>query len=344
MQLGKTNEELNYKIERKKYIFLLAGGFTTLLIVVVISLIQGNFQTSVADVISAIMVPRKNEQIYTIIVYSRIPRLVASIFVGAALSVAGWVYQEVFSNRIVSPDVLGVSSGAGVGAALGFILECSIPMVGIMAFGSGIASVIIAILLTRLFGRGANKILSLVLSGIIVNGLMSSLLGLLKYISNDTQLTTITYWLLGGFYNVGYEELVIVVPLIGILLIFIYMLRWHIIMIKNGDIDAKTHGINYVVTRNVAVIIATIITALSVSISGTIGWIGLAVPNFVRIIIKNNEKRVFSLVVLYGMVFTGISDLLARRITKTEIPIGIITGLLGAMLFTGVLIVRRRNE
>ena len=344
MQLKQqTNERDFYFKSRQKFCIYVIFGVIALVALFLYTITNGNYETSFVEVVNALLYPDDNKQVYTIVLYSRIPRFLAAITVGAALSAAGWIYQEVFSNRMVSPDVLGVSSGAGVGAALGFVLNYNIVVVGVMAFTSGILSVAIALLITILFGRGSNKTLALILSGIVVNGFMSSLLGLLKYISSDTQLTTITYWLLGGFYNISYKDLLIAVPVIIVCIILLYCMRWKIMMLKNGEIDAKMHGINYVGMRNIAIIGATIITAISVSISGTIGWIGLAIPNFIRIIVNDDEKYVLPLVILYGMIFTGISDFLARSITDTEIPIGIITGLIGAVIFIVVLTIRRKK-
>ena len=273
--------------------------------------------------------------------YSRLPRLLAALSVGAALSAAGWVYQEIFTNRMASPDILGVSSGSGVGASIAIILGYGMSAIGVMAFVFGLASVLLTMTLSKVFSNNSDKTLSMILSGIVIGGLMSSILGFLKYISNDAQLATVTYWLLGGFYNVTYTELLVVLPIIGIGLFLLLLLRWKIMILKNGEIDAKIHGVNYSVMRATSIALATIVTAASVSISGTIGWIGLAIPNFIRILVRDNEKQVLPLAMIYGSAFTGLSDFFARSITGTEIPIGIITGIFGALIFIITIFVRR---
>ena len=193
-----------------------------------------------------------------------------------------------------------------------------------------------------MFGGSENsKSISLILSGIVSGGFMSSALGFIKYISNDTQLSSITFWLMGGFYNVTYEQLAVVLPIVLICIIGLFLLRWNIAMLKRDDKDVKTHGINSFLVKLLVIILSTIVTALSVAISGTIGWIGLAIPNLIRIIVKNNSKQVMALTIVYGMVFTGICDLLARTLTPFEIPVGIITGCLGAIIFVVALIIRR---
>lgn len=339
---GKTKEEIEYKKRNINYLLLVLGGVFALATIIVISLINGNYKTSFSDAFTVLMNPETNKQVYNIILYSRLPRLVASLIVGAALSVAGLVYQEIFKNSMASPDVLGVSQGASVGAAIAIILGFSFWMIGVVSFIIGVCTVVLTIILSRLFsGSDSNRTISLILSGIVIGGFMSSTLGFLKYISNDTQLSTITFWLMGGFYNVTYDQLFVVVPIISICIVGLFLFRWNIGMLKRGDKDAKSHGINAGLTKVFVIVLSTIVTALSVGISGTVGWIGLAIPNLVRLIVKNNSKHIMGLTILYGMVFTGLCDLLARTLTPFEIPVGIITGCLGAIIFVVALAIRR---
>ena len=338
----KTKEELVYNRNQLKYIFLLLGGVISLIVLVIAAITIGNYETSFNDVLQALVSPEANRQVYNIIVYSRMPRLIASLIVGAALATAGLVYQEIFKNPMASPDVLGVSQGSSVGAAIAIILGCSVWGISVISFCLGVITVILTIIFSKLFGGSEiSKSISLILSGIVIGGFMSSALGFLKYISNDTQLSSITFWLMGGFYNVTYEQLAIVLPIVLICIIGLFLLRWNIAMLKRDDKDVKTHGINSFLVKLVVIILSTIVTALSVAISGTIGWIGLAIPNLIRIIVKNNSKQVMALTIVYGMVFTGICDLLARTLTPFEIPVGIITGCLGAIIFVVALIIRR---
>ena len=338
-----TAEEKHYRASKRLFFALMAIGVTLLIGTVCLSLTCGNYHTSLKDVVSAIVNPTDNSQVYRIIALSRVPRLIAALFVGAALSVAGLVYQDIFLNRMASPDLLGVSAGAGCGASFAIIMGFGFSMVGVMSFFGGIIAVTLTIVVSNLFGR-TNKSIALILGGIVIAGLMNSLLGLFKYVSSDTQLATITFWLLGGFNNVTYKQLTLVVPIISAGLILLYLLRWKILMLRNGDLDAKMHGINSTALRYVVIVVSTIITALSVCISGTIGWIGLAIPNLMRIFVSNDSKRLMPLTIVYGMVFTATCDLLARTLTKSEIPVGILSGALGACLFVIVLVVRRVQD
>lgn len=311
--------------------------------VVLLTLCVGNYDTTAADVVKALIDPANHPQVHRIIVLSRVPRLIASAFVGMALSVSGLVYQEIFTNKMASPDILGVSSGAGCGASLAIILGLRFEMTGLFSFAGGLAAVILTMLVSRLF-TGGNKSISLILSGIVIGGMMNAFLGLLKYVSNDHQLSTITFWLLGGFFNVTYSQLLVVVPFITAGTAVLYVFRWKILMLKNGDEDAQAHGISASRIRRLVILVATIITSLSICVSGTVGWIGLAIPNLVRLLTCGQNEQSMPLTIVYGMAFTTFCDLLSRTLTDSEIPVGIITGSVGALLFIIVLIVRKRND
>lgn len=342
MQLEESEilkEEKYYKKEKIKYVVLILLSVISILIMILVSLCNGNYNTSIDEVFKAIF-SGDNPQIYTIVVYSRLPRLLASIFVGAALAVSGFCYQSLFKNKMASPDLLGVSSGASVGAVVAILLNCSFVFISLFSFVGGIFAVIITSFVARLF-KGVNFSVSLLLSGIVVTGFMNSFVGIAKFVSNDAQLSSITYWLLGGFNNVKYEQLVVVCPIIFICIILLLLLRWKIVMLQNSDNDAMSHGINVRRVRIVVVMLATLITALSVSISGTVGWIGLAIPNLMNLVVKNDSKKSMVLSVLFGSLFAMCCDLMARTLTSSEIPVGIITGVFGASIFLIVLIVRR---
>lgn len=311
--------------------------------VVLLTLCVGNYDTTAADVVKALIDPANHPQVHRIIVLSRVPRLIASAFVGMALSVSGLVYQEIFTNKMASPDILGVSSGAGCGASLAIILGLRFEMTGLFSFAGGLTAVILTMLVSRLF-TGGNKSISLILSGIVIGGMMNAFLGLLKYVSNDHQLSTITFWLLGGFFNVTYSQLLVVVPFITAGTAVLYVFRWKILMLKNGDEDAQAHGISAIRIRRLVILVATVITSLSICVSGTVGWIGLAIPNLVRLLTCGQNEQSMPLTIVYGMAFTTFCDLLSRTLTDSEIPVGIITGSVGALLFIIVLIVRKRND
>ena len=222
-----------------------------------------------------------------------------------------------------------------------FLLErVSFAFISLFSFIGGVIAVVITAFIARLF-KGVNYSISLLLSGIVVAGFMNSFVGIAKSVSNMSQLASITYWLLGGFYNARYEQLVIVCPIIFVCIVCLILLRWKIVMLQNSDEDAQSHGINVKRVRAAVIILSTLITALSVAISGTVGWIGLAIPNLINLIVKNDSKKTIILSVIVGSLFACICDLLCRTLTTSEIPVGILTGIFGAIIFIVVLIVRR---
>lgn len=338
-----ADETLIYRINQRRYYAILFAGILLCFILFVVSLCSGNFKTTPSDVINALLYPEQNPQINIIIIKSRLPRLLGSVLVGAALSVSGLTYQELFSNRMASPDILGVSAGAGVGASISIFCGLNFLLTGFFAFVGGILAVFLTLTASRLFGKNRSDTAPLVLSGIVIGGLMNSVLGLFKYLSNDSQLSSITFWLLGGLYNTSYYQLALAAPIVIVGIAALFLSRWKIVMLRAGDTDAYTHGVNAKALRRICIAVTTVITSVSICISGTIGWIGLAIPNLMRLLVQNDGKKLVPLSLVYGIMFTEMCDLLARTITNTEIPIGIITGVLGAVLFILVLFIHTRR-
>ena len=335
-----STEEQNYKKEQLKFYILLFSGIVGIFIAILLSLTIGNYHTSISDVFNALINPKENQQVYNIVVYSRTPRLIGSILVGAALSISGLCYQNLFKNKMASPDLLGVSAGASVGAVIAILSSFSFIFISMLSFAGGIIAVLITVFVSSLF-KNENKSISLLLSGIVVAGFMNSFVGLAKFLADDSVLVSITYWLLGGFTNVNFDQLMIATPIIILCIVFLILLRWRITLLQNSDEYAISHGINVKRTRSIIIIFATIATAVSVSISGTVSWVGLAIPNLINLIVKNDSKKAIVLSVVYGSLFTVICDLLSRTLSNSEIPVGIITGFLGAIIFIIVLLVRR---
>ena len=339
-----TDETTVYEKNQRYYRFLLLTGIVLAASVFVLALCIGNYQTAPTEVLSALLHPQSSPQIYKIVKLSRLPRLLASVLVGAALSTAGLTYQDIFSNRMASPDILGVSAGAGVGASIAIYLGLPFLLTGLSAFSCGILAVTLTVSAARLFGKKDSTSASLILAGIVIGGLMNSILGLFKYFSNDSQLSSITFWLLGGFYNTTFRQLAVAAPVILAGIAILFLLRWRIVMLRSGDSDAYTHGINAGRLRKAAVALTTVITAAAICISGTIGWIGLAIPNLMRLLVQNDGRKLMPLSIVYGILFTEICDILARTLTKTEIPVGIISGFTGVVLFITVLLIQHQRS
>ncbi|AWW25795.1 MULTISPECIES: FecCD family ABC transporter permease [unclassified Acetobacterium] len=270
----------------------------------------------------------------TVVLDIRLPRLFIVILVGAGLSVSGAAFQGCFHNPLVSPDVLGVSAGAGFGAALGILWTNGVTtgVTAAMAFAFGLLSVVVSLLLSRL--KNESSILALVLSGIIVSAVFNALISLVKFVADtDSQLPAITFWLMGSFSNTTFEDLgKIIVPIlvgIGVLI----AVRWRINVLTLGDEEAKTLGINPGKTRMIIIAAATIITASSVVVAGIVGWVGLIIPNLCRMIVGSDHKYLMPASCLCGAVFLLTVDFIARVLTPSEIPIGILTAIIGAPFF-----------
>ncbi len=275
-----------------------------------------------------------------VILYLRLPRILAAILIGSSLSLSGLVYQSVFQNMLISPDILGVSSGACVGAATGIILGASSSFVTGMAFIGGIISVCISLIIPNMIHNKSN--LSLVLSGIIVSSFMNSMIGILKYISDpNRKLAEITFWMMGSIAGIKYQDIVIILPIVVICSAFIWLLRWRINILSLGEENVAALGVNFKITRLVIIICCTLLTACSVSISGSVGWIGLVVPHMARFISDADHRKSIPVTMLMGAIFMTAVDLVARSASRNEIPLSIITGFTGTPLYIFLLAKRR---
>lgn len=266
----------------------------------------------------------------------RIPRIIAAILVGAALSVSGAAYQGVFKNQLVSPDLLGVSAGACVGAATAIIFDLSLFWIQIFAFGFGLAAVAITLAIPKMMGRSST--LMLVLSGIIVSGLMGSVIGFLKYVADpETKLPDIVYWQLGSLAKLDSENLKYIAPVMIICAILLIAMSWRINLLSLGDESAARLGVNVSFERSIIIICATLLTACSVCISGIVAWVGLLMPHLARMLVGANNIRSMPASIFMGAMFLLFVDTLARSISVSEVPLGVLTGFIGTVFFVWVL-------
>lgn len=277
-----------------------------------------------------------------IVQYIRFPRTLASFLIGGSLSIAGLVYQNTFNNKLVSPDILGVSAGSCIGAGIAILLGFSGVFVGISAFIFGFIAVVIAVLLPKLFKNKSS--LMLVLSGIIVGAFMNSIIGLIKYLADkNDKLSAITFWMMGSVSSVKIEEILYVLPLIAIATIVLFLMNHRIDVVSLGEEEAKSLGINYKRNRLIIILCSTILTASAVAISGNVGWVGLVIPHLARVIIGNKSKDCLPISFLFGGVFMMIVDMISRTVAVDNIPLSIITGIIGAIIYSVVLIKKGRE-
>ena len=272
----------------------------------------------------------------------RLPRTMATVVVGAALALSGAVYQGIFKNPLVSPDFLGVSSGACVGAAIAILLSLSSGLVQVFAFFGGILAVSLTVMIPSAMRSESN--IMLVLAGIIIGGVMTSVLGFIKYIADpETQLAAITYWQLGSFAYVDNKAIISILPLSIAAAAILLAMSWWINVLSLGEQEAQMLGANVTVLRGICIVCSTVLTAGAVCISGTIGWVGLVIPHFGRMIIGSDNRHLLPGCCFIGGIFMLLVDTITRVIGPAEMPVSILTGLLGAPFFAWLLYRQRMN-
>ena len=334
--------------DKKKFFSIMAILGILLMLSSLGSIMAGQYEMGIVDTLKAILnifFDRQydvNPNAEKVIMLIRFPRTITAFIVGSCLAVSGSVFQSTFNNKLVSPDVLGVSAGACVGAAISILYGVSSYFVGVFAFFSGLIAVSITLALPKLFK--SNKTVTLVLAGIIVSSLMNSLIGILKFLADkDDKLGEITFWIMGSLAGITFKEIATVLPIFSISVIGVFLLRWKINIISLGEYEAKNLGENFLLLRFLIIILATSLTAVSVSLSGNVGWIGLVVPHISRGLVGGDNRYAIPVSFLFGGTFMIIVDVISRNFSVDEIPLSIITGLIGTIIYTVVLIRKGRE-
>ncbi len=328
--------------QKKRMSLIYAVAIVTFFVSFIAALLVGRYQISVADFFRLLCSKNGYEIERSIIFNLRLPRTIIAALTGMALSVSGLLYQETFQNKLVSPDLLGVSSGAGVGAAIAIVLGLSSVYVSFFAFVVGVFTVATTLLVATTFRNKSSTILTL--SGIIVGGCMSSVLSFVKYFADaETTLASITFWLMGSFEQSTMTDVCFLFPIIAVCSVVILSISWRINVVALGKEEAQTKGINYIAYRTLIIGIATLLTASSVAFSGTISWIGLVVPHIVRLAVGRNTKKTIPLCMIFGATFMIIADILSRAFTASEIPLSAVTGFFGTIIFIVLLFIRRNT-
>jgi iron complex transport system permease protein len=325
----------DYRCSRITLVYLLP------FVLLIISLFIGRYQTPLSDVVSEsgkafsslfFGTHASVSDQHTVLFNVRLPRILAALLVGSALSIAGASFQGIFRNPLVSPYILGVGAGAGFGACLAILLWNSYLFIQLMAFAFGLLAMFIAISMGKA-SKGTGTLV-FVLSGIIVGSIFTALTSLAKYVADPyDQLPAIVFWLMGSLSTVRYTDLLYILLPIFIGTLVLLLLRWRINILSLGDEEAKALGMDVEKMRLIIIICATLVTSAAVSISGVIGWVGLVVPHISRMIVGPNYSRLLPMSMVIGASFMLIVDDLSRTIIATEIPLGILTALVGAPLF-----------
>ncbi|TNJ36897.1 FecCD family ABC transporter permease [Prosthecochloris vibrioformis] len=325
---------------------LLLLSTAILLMAVLLSLGIGRYPVTPGAALSFLVSGETlDPHLQTVLFRIRLPRIIAAIGAGGALALAGAAYQGMFRNPMVSPDILGVSSGAGFGAALAILLALPVAGVQASAFAGGLAAVLLAVAISLSVKKENNSTLVLVLSGIIISALFSALIALVKFTADpENRLPAITFWLMGSLADIRMQELPAVLLLVLAGSLAVILSGWKLNVLSFGEDEAKTLGIPTTRLRMLVITAATLITASVIALCGLVGWIGLVVPHIARMLGGPDHRLQLPLSFLLGGSALLLFDTIARTISASEIPIGIITALAGAPFFIAILKLKAKQS
>lgn len=305
------------------------------LAVFLISIAIGRFSIAIKDILHVLLGQTSgvSKNILAVLLNVRIPRAIGALLVGMALACAGAVYQSLFQNPMASPDILGAASGAACGASIGLLFLWSDPAVQLISFAFGIMAVFFTYVISRIVGKGHSTIM-LLLVGMVISALFTAIISMTKYFADvDNQLPSITFWLMGGLTNVKMEDLKVVAPIILGGVIALNFKGWDLNILSFGDEEAMAMGIDVARTRLLIIVLATFISSAAISICGLVGWVGLIIPHSARLISGSNYKTMLPVATLLGGIYMMLMDDLARNVLPVEIPLGILTAIIGGPFF-----------
>ncbi|MGZ5100318.1 MAG: FecCD family ABC transporter permease [Usitatibacter sp.] len=336
-------------IDRSRLPLALLAGLALLALLMAASLAIGTFPVAPREVARVLWSALSGgdsgvgDSARAIVMEIRGPRIVAALAVGAALGAAGAALQSVFRNPLVSPDILGVSSGCALGAVTAILVGAPIAAMQGMAFAGGLAAAGLVLLIGSRV-RGADPVLALVLTGVVVGSLFSAGVAFVKTIADPyNQLPAITFWLLGSFSSVTGGDLAIALPLMLAGFASLVALRWRVNVLALPDDEARALGLDVGRLRLVVIVAATLATSAAVAIAGIVGWVGLVVPHAARLLTGPGFARVLPLSAILGAGFMLIVDTLCRTLAQTELPPGVITALVGTPAFLALLAAASRR-
>lgn len=340
----------SYKLEHKqlsaRYRRRMAILMALTIIVILISFWIGYYSLSPSQVWKAFLTGLGHttdveSQAVTIFWKIRLPRILSALLIGSALSVSGSVYQGMFQNPLVSPDILGVSAGASLGAACSIFFGFPYWYTQIFAFIGGLTAVLLSYLISR--NTVHSQTLSLVLTGTMITALCNSVVTMIKYLSDPNDvLQQITFWLMGSLTKVNMEGVLWSAPPMLIGMVVIILLRWRLNLLSLNDEEAQSLGMNPRRFRLLFIMASTLLSASAVCLGGLIGWVGLMIPHMARAIFGSDYRRLIPGCILLGGTFLLIMDNIARSLLTLELPIGVVTSFLGAPFFVALILKRRK--
>ncbi|EML9902939.1 iron ABC transporter permease [Morganella morganii] len=311
-----------------------------LLLTILLALCAGRYAvsvTAVLQILADMLSGRSPSAEYSrtaenVVLYVRLPRILIAGLAGAGLAVAGAALQGIFRNPLVGPQIIGVSSGAALGGALALLLFSSLFITISFAFLGGLLAIVLVFLLG--LNRHGSSLLMLILAGVIINAFFAALISLITYFADpNNTLQTIVFWLMGSFATATYLKVSVLLPVVIIAGGIIFALRFRINVLSLGEENAQALGLPVTATRWTILICVTLITSATVAVSGTIGWVGLIIPHIARLISGYDHRVLLPASALTGAIYLIAVDTLARSMTSAEIPLSVITALIGAPVF-----------
>jgi len=279
-----------------------------------------------------LVAPYWDSTLETVLLDVRFPRIILAVFVGGALSVSGASYQTLFKNPMVSPAILGVSAGASFGAALAMLNNGAWWLIQLYAFVFGLIAVLSAYIISWLFGR--QELTVMVLAGIIISSLFGALLSILKLMADtDNALPSIVFWLMGSLGRGSMRDILVMLPALLFSFFLLYIFRYQINALSAGEEEATTLGVNIRLIKAVVILAATLMTATSVCIAGIVGWVGLVIPHMARILVGASYPRLLITSFGLGGLCLLLIDDIIRGVPGVELPLGVLTSLIGAPIF-----------
>lgn len=308
------------------------------LAIAVISLCFGQYGLSMGEVLRQLTHPQAEADIAQQIIWSvRLPRIVMALLAGGALGLCGATLQGVFQNPLVDPHIIGVTSGAAFGGTLAILLGLSMPLMMGTTFFFGLLALTLVYLLAALQGRESTLVL--ILAGIILSGFFAALVSLMQYLADTEEvLPNIVFWLLGSFATADWSKVLLLAVPVALTSSVLFKLRWRINLLSLDDKDAQALGVRVTALRRGVLLCCALLVAAQVAVSGSIAWVGLVIPHLARMLSGADHRRLLPCAFWMGAGFMMLVDDLARTLTAAEIPIGIITALVGAPLFAVMLV------
>jgi iron complex transport system permease protein len=328
-------------------------GLTIALLVLAAGLVVaftiGRYPVSLAELLDVLWsralgrAPSAPAAVENVVLLVRGPRVMAALLVGSALAVAGTAFQGLFRNPLVSPDILGASSGAALGAVIGIFFSLGVLGIELLAFVGGLAAVAAVYVIGSML-RSRDPILVLVLAGVVIGALLGAGVGLVKYLADPyNQLPAMTFWLLGSLAATSVSDLLPLLGPVAVGTIVLVALRWRMNVMSLPDEEARALGVSTGPLRIAIVAAATLVTSASVATSGIIGWIGLVVPHLARALVGPDFPKLLPASALLGGGFLLLIDTLARTAAPVEIPLGILTAVIGTPFFIWLLADMQRS-